>query len=79
MYAHAPTYPSLHASRTRRLPVRRPHFFSRKTTRHVRATSRARTVARPRAMRASWLREIVRVTMALANIGVWATTLYLVL
>ena len=73
MYAHALTYPSLRAPRSRRLPVRRPRVFVRRSTRHV------RVIRRQRAAQGSWPREIVRVTAALANVAAWATLLFLVL
>ncbi len=70
MYAHALTCPSLRAPRQRGLPVRRPLFFPRRNTQHV------RVVPRRRASHVSWMRELVRVSVALANVAVWAALLY---
>ncbi len=70
MYAHALTCPSLRAPRHRRLPLRRRRFFSRRNTQHV------RVLPRRRASHVSWMRELVRVSVALANVAVWAMLLY---
>lgn len=73
MYAHAPTYPSLRARRARRVRApRRPAFFLRRTTQHVRVSSRRR------ARSVSWAGEIVRVAAALANVVAWTAVLFLV-
>lgn len=69
MYAHALTCPSRRAPRHRRLSVRRPRFFSRRNTQHV------RVLPRRRASHVSWVVELVRVSVALANVAGWATLL----
>jgi hypothetical protein len=73
MYAHATTYPSLRTRRPRRArAARRPAFFLRRTTQHVRVCSRrrARTV--------SWTAEILRAGAALAGVAAWTAIAYLI-
>ena len=77
MYAHALRYPSLRTHTARRVRARRlPHaarrrFFLRPTTQHLRVVPRARVE------RESWLREIARVSIALANVAALSALLYL--
>lgn len=62
MYAHALTYPSLRRPRVRRIrPARRAPFL-RRNTQHMRTFTRRRATTR-----VSWVREVARVTVALAN------------
>jgi hypothetical protein len=71
MYAHAITYPSLR--RPRRVRARRRRaFFLRRSTQHVRASSRRRTVS------ATWTGEIVRVGVAVAGVAAWMAVVHLV-
>jgi hypothetical protein len=85
MYAHAPTYPSLRARSSRRSrgarPVRvhRPAFFLRGATQHLRSVRASRVVARRRVPRASWSREVFRVTAAIANVAAWTVLFALAL
>ena len=71
MYAHATTSASLRARRGRRRTTRRPTFFLRRTTPHVRARSTSRAAS------ASCAREIARITAALASVAAWTAVAYL--
>ena len=72
MYVHASTYPALRTRRARRVRARRrPAFFLRYTTQHVRVSSRRRTRT------VSWVGEIVRMSAALASVAAWTAVVFL--
>ncbi len=72
MYAHAVTYPSLRTRRPGRLRTRRRAPFFGRNTQHMRA------LARRKAASVSWGREMLRATVALANVAGWGALIYFV-